>query len=202
LSDDGQYNVWSVDMQNGHSLDDVLGFLSHAAERGLMPAATAQALSVATRNVFSVLDDAERSSLPLDDLKGVIRRFNNKRARDFNPSSLKEYGRRVQRAVELYQQWRNDPANFTVKTRATGTANKKEQGNGRVATGQLSSAPQDSESTAATIAGPVPTGSTAGYQSAFPVRPGHVVVVANIPFDLSQQEAERLAQFVRLLAPG
>lgn len=40
------------------------------------------------------------------------------------------------------------------------------------------------------------------YQTAFPVRPGHVVTVSNIPLDLSAAEAERLAQFIRLLAPA
>jgi len=189
-------------MQNGHSLEDLLDFLSHAGERGLMPTATAQALAVATRNVFSVLDDAERSSLPFDDLEAVIRRFNNKRARDFNPASLKEYGRRVRRAVEMYQQWKSDPANFTVKTRSTNTSKKKEKVNGRTAPAGQPGAIQDSvEPALATNAAPVTAGSVTGYQTAFPVRAGHVVVVANIPFDLSQSEAERLAQFIRLLAP-
>lgn len=38
-----------------------------------------------------------------------------------------------------------------------------------------------------------------GYQSSFPVRPGTVVTLSNIPNDLTSEEAERLAQFVRLL---
>lgn len=190
-------------MQNDHSLEDLLDFLSHAGERGLMPAATAQALAVATRNVFSVLDEAERSNLPLDDLDAVIRRFNNKRARDFNPASLKEYGRRVRRAAEMYQQWKSDPANFTVKTRATNTSRNKEKVNGRSAnTGQPSNGQENVELAAPAAANPVAAASVSGYQTAFPVRAGHVVVVANIPFDLSQSEAERLAQFIRLLAPA
>lgn len=190
-------------MPNGHSLEDLLDFLSHAGERGLMPTATAQALGVASRNVFSVLDDAERSSLPFDDLEGVIRRFNNKRARDFNPASLKEYGRRVRRAVELYQQWKNDPANFTVKTRATNTSKKRDKPTDRPANAtQRGSTSESIESSGGATSAPVIAEAVAGYRTAFPVRPGHVVVVENIPFDLSQGEAERLAQFIRLLAPA
>lgn len=188
-------------MQSSHSLEDLLDFLAHAAERGLMPAATAQALAVATRNVFSVLDDAERSTLPLDELDSVIRRFNNKRARDFNPTSLKEYGRRVRRAVDLYLQWRTDPANFTVKTRATGSSRKKVNGRSTEA-GPPGSGPQRAEFSSPAGAPPILAGSASGYQTAFPVRPGHVVHVTNIPLDLSPAEAERLAQFVRLLAPA
>ena len=54
-----------------------------------MPAATARALGVATRNVFAVLTDQEKADLGNQELDAVIKRFNNKRARDFNPSSLR-----------------------------------------------------------------------------------------------------------------
>ncbi len=109
-------------MANSHSLNDLLAFLAHASERGLMPAATAQALAVACRNVFGVLSDEEREHLPLDDLDGIITRFSNKRAKDFNPSSLKTYGLRVRRAVEQLLRWEASPADFSVKTRSTSAA--------------------------------------------------------------------------------
>lgn len=177
------------------SIDDLLDFLDHATTRGLMPAATAQALAVAVRNVFSVLDDQERNVLPLDDIDGIIHRFNNKRARDFNPTSLKDYGRRVKRAIELYLRWREDPANFTVPTRATSASRRRDRMNERLAeppvAGVRPGEPNFSPLVTAT-----------GYQTALPVRPGHVVTISNIPHDLSAAEAERLAQFVRLLAGG
>lgn len=181
-------------MPTDHSVEDLLDFLNHAAERGLMPAATAQALAVATRNVFAVLEDSERENLPFDDIDGVLRRFNNKRARDFNPASLKEYGRRVKRAIEMYLRWREDPSNFSVKTRTTSSGRKKARANSRqpdrTATRPL---PEDTS--------PTPVSTSSGYQTAFPVRPGQVVTVSNIPHDLSVAEAERLAGFIRLLAP-
>ena len=46
-------------MANGYSADDLLEFLDHAGDKGLMPAATAQALAVATRNVLGILSDVE-----------------------------------------------------------------------------------------------------------------------------------------------
>lgn len=182
-------------MQDTHSADDLLDFLTHAAERGLMPAATAQALSVATRNVVSVLDDAERADLPLDDLDGIIRRFTNKRARDFNPATLKEYGRRLERAVSMYLRWREDPASFTVKTRATKSPKKKERGQ----PARQSEAPVSQPTPGEPSVRAVSDGS--GYGTAFPVRPGQVVTIGNVPHDLTAAEAERLAQFIRLLAP-
>ena len=44
-------------MANGYSADDLLEFLDHAGDKGLMPAATAQALAVATRNVLAIHSD-------------------------------------------------------------------------------------------------------------------------------------------------
>ncbi len=174
-------------MANAYSVEDLLEFLDHASDRGLMPAATAQALAVASRNVMGVLGEQERTDLRSQNLDAIIKRFNNKRAKDFTPSSLKEYGRRVHRAVALFLQWREDPANFTVKTRTTGTARKRDQG-GEAADGG------DNHFADVTA----PTRST--YSSSVPVRPGVVVTLTNLPHDLSKAEAERLAAFIRMLA--
>ncbi len=175
-------------MANGYSADDLLEFLDHAGDKGLMPAATAQALTVATRNVLAILSDAERADLSQQDLDTAIKRFTNKRAKDFTPTSLKEYGRRVRRAVELFLTWRRDPANFTTKTRTTGASRKEGRG---VVVGEP----------AARYAAEQPEDEVAGtYRSSFPVRPGLVVTLANIPNDLTHAEAERIAVFVRMLA--
>jgi hypothetical protein len=179
-------------MANGYSDDDLLEFLGHASQRGLMPAATAQSLAVAARNVFGILSDAERTDLRQLDLDAVIKRFNNKRAKDFNPSSLKEYGRRVHRAVQLFRQWREDPANFSPKTRATAAARRKD----RSAKAELNF-PVAVEPGLLQESG-APGGR--GYRSAFPIRPGTVVTLDNIPNDLTADEAERLALFVKMLA--
>lgn len=176
-------------MANAYSADDLLEFLDHAGDKGLMPAATAQALAVATRNVLGILSDDEKANLGRLDLDAAVRRFTNKRAKDFNPTSLKEYGRRIKRAVELFLSWREDPANFRIKTRATGTPRKKEKGSG---SDEAVSREAPSEH--------VPDESAANYRSSVPIRPGLVVTLVNIPKDLTSAEAERIANFVRMLA--
>ncbi|WP_298135107.1 hypothetical protein [Acidiferrobacter sp.] len=176
-------------MANAYSMDDLLEFLDHAGDRGLMPAATAQALVVATRNILGILTEDEKTDLSQLDLNAAIQRFANKRAKDFNPASIKEYGRRVRRAVELFLSWREDPANFTIKTRTTSAPRRKDR--------------EVEYSVPATREAPgeqIP-GETAGtYRSAFPVRPGLVVTLVNVPNDLSSTEAERLANFIKMLA--
>lgn len=175
-------------MTNGYSADDLLEFLDHAGDKGLMPAATAQALVVATRNVLAILSDEEKADLSQLDLDAAIKRFNNKRARDFNPSSLKEYGRRIRRAVELFLNWRENPANFTIKTRTTSAPRKKDKGSANSEPATRDATEQAPDDVAGT------------YRSSVPVRPGLVVTLVNIPNDLTSAEAERIAGFVRMLA--
>lgn len=175
-------------MANAYSLDDLLDFLTHAGNRGMMPAATASALAVAARNVFGVLTDDERQDLSRISVAAAVKRFNNKRAKEFSSSSLKEYGRRVQRAIALFLEWRENPAGFSPKTRATkGSAGKR----------RPSPPPDDLALPDTTAAAATATG---GYASSFPIRADWVVTVSNIPSDLKAAEAERLARFVRMLA--
>ena len=68
-------------MANGYTMDDLLDFLAHASDKGLMPASTATALGVASRNVLGVLDPSEREDLRNLEIDPVIQRFNNKRAK-------------------------------------------------------------------------------------------------------------------------
>lgn len=176
-------------MPNAYSMDDLLDFLNVAAKRGLMPTATAQSLAVAARNVLGVLTDDERKDLAQVDLDTVIKRFTNKRAKDFNPSSLKVYDQRTRRAVDLFLDWRADPANFSVKTRAPRRGAKRRNGT-----------PDDVPATtdAHTAAAPALVDGT--YRTSVPVRPGVVVTLSNIPSDLTDAEADRLASFIKMLA--
>jgi hypothetical protein len=175
-------------MQTDYSVDELLEFLNHAADRGLMPAATAKALEVSSRKVFSSLSDDERADLRTIDLDSVVKRFGNKHAKEFTPTSLRAYGQRATRAVDQFLKWRENPAGFSVKTRSTVSSRKRVP------------APNVAESLGTTEPPSATVGMTAGsYQTSFPIRPGKIVTVANLPNDLSTAEAERLAQFIKML---
>ena len=185
-------------MNNDHSTDDLISFLQHASERGLMPAASAQALAVASRNVFAVLNDVEKSDVRVLNLDDTIKRFTNKRAKEFNPASLKEYVRRVHRAVELFLTWRSDPASFSVKTRTTAlTKTTAKPSRVEVTAPVTKGSDDDSHITSVNAHTP-----GSGYQTSFPIRAGQLITLSNIPQDLTKQEAERLAAFIGMLAIG
>lgn len=182
----------------------VLDFLAHAGERGMLPTATASALAVACRTVFEILDADEAGDLRRVDLDRVVKQFTNKRARDFNPSSLKEYGRRVRRAWDLFTAWKADPSNFAPKTRTTAAKKGSGRNGRRITESDPSVAPAVAppRSSPGTVAMTTALQVEGAYASAFPIRRGHVVTIANVPGDLSREEAERLAAFVRMLAAG
>jgi hypothetical protein len=168
----------------------LLAFLEVAAENGTLPRATAAALTVASRHVMAVLTPKERANLLNVESAAVVKRFNRKFADHYSPGSLSEYGRRFERALELFKQWNANPTDFSVPTRSTRRARAS-----RVAADSAHGATVTFEDRA-----PVVRTGAAGFQSSFPVRPGTVVTVLNIPSDLTKAEAERLAQFIRMLA--
>ncbi|MEO7998543.1 MAG: hypothetical protein ABI852_13920 [Gemmatimonadaceae bacterium] len=181
-------------MANDHSTDEVILFLQHAGERGMIPAATVQALAVASRNVFGILSANEKKDVRILKMDDVIKRFMNKRAKEFNPTSLKEYGRRTKKAVDLFTAWRKDPSNFNVKTRTTSRT---------TATGQVSQTGPHTTGNASVheYSKPdigIPSGN--GYETTVPVRAGHLVTISNIPTDLTKAEAEKLAGLIQMLA--
>lgn len=183
-------------METEYSLEGLLDFLSHAADRGLMPAATAQALAVAARNVFGLLTDTEKADLRKIDVAQATQRFTYKRAADYSPATLKEYRNRVGRAIELFMRWRDDPANFKVKTRSTKASRARSGKQESDAPGRLTVDLADEPTRATQPASPD------GFETSFPVRPGVVVTLSNVPDDLTKAEAERLIAFIGLLVLG
>lgn len=171
--------------------EGLLAFLETAGEHGSLPRATAAALTVASRRVMEVLTARERVNLLNVEPAVVVKRFNHKFGESFSPGSLKEYGRRFERALELFKQWNANPSNFSVPTRLTKRARQ-----GRTGTDSARGETRASfeESAPAVQAG------DSRFHSSFPVRPGTVVTLLNLPSDLTKAEAERLAQFVRMLA--
>ena len=178
-------------MTVNYSADELLAFLDYAAEKGLMPAATATALQVASRTVFAILTDPERADVRKLDLDAVTRRFENKRARDFTPGTLTTYGSRVRRAVAQFITWADNPGNFRPRTRSTAAMRAKRQDQETEHSGEdLTDAPR------------TPPSAPGSYQTAFPLRPGSVVTLLNVPEDLTPAEAKRLSDFITMLARG
>src|SRR6266513_2095553 len=89
-----------------------------AAEKGQMNRNTAGALRTACVHVLGALDNWEQIDVTSLDVDDVIRRFQNLRARDFNPTSLNAYARRFRNAVASFLEHAKDPAGWKPISRA------------------------------------------------------------------------------------
>jgi hypothetical protein len=185
-------------MSTDFGADAVREFLMHAGERGLLPTATASALAVGCRTVFELLSAEEAADLRAVDLHAVADRFAEQRATDFSPGTIKEYVRRVHRAWELFAAWKADPAHFSTARRATVAQIRRSVLSvvGGDTADDAGSLPRKSSEHSAVLH----ESWRHTYDSTIPIRAGHLVTVANIPTDLTVEEAERLGSFVRLLA--
>ena len=141
--------------------------------------------------MFGVLESGERNDLRTLELAPVVKRFHNKRAHDFTPQSLKEYERRVNRAVKLYLEWKADPSTFKVAIRSTQSARRRTKV-------PLLDEPSDPPPISGFESPFQPIPGT--YQTSVPLGPGRIVTIANLPMDLTKAEADRLVKFVQMLA--
>jgi hypothetical protein len=164
-----------------------------AAEKGIMNRNSAGALRAACAQVLSVLENWEDLDVTSIDVEDVIRRFQNLRARDFNPASLHTYARRFRSAVDSFLQYSKNPSGWKPASRPIRVAAEN---------GGMSSKPSkvktEPEAHVSPPAHEVAT--TRGLiEYPFPLR-NDVVARLMLPRDLSGAEAKRIYGFMVALA--
>ena len=164
-----------------------------AAEKGLMNANSARAVRAACAQVLGVLDNWEQTDVASIDVDDAIRRFQNLRARDFNPESLQAYERRFRSAVDSFLAYVKDPATWRPAMRPAKTPNEQ---TGREKTRRSIRSTERHDETPGPSDG-IP--SVALIEYPFPLREG-VVARLKLPRDISLAEAKRLHGFMIALA--
>jgi hypothetical protein len=165
-----------------------------AADKGLMNRNTAGALRASCSQVLGVLDNWEQIDVTSVDVDDVIRRFQNLRARDFNPESLNAYARRFRNAVESFLQYVKDPAGWKPATRPV---KGQADGNGQLRNKRNKIAPAAPPDD---VPAPVDVPQVGGLiEYPFPLR-DNLVARLKLPRDISAAEAKRLYGFMMALA--
>lgn len=167
-------------------------FCDWLIKRGLMRAPAVTPLRSAAKQIISTVEP-DNASLDLRaiDTADLMKRFETLAGHNYNPDSLRAYGQRFNRAIELYRQYlERGPTNFKPPA---GRAPRRQRasdpmGNGAVGTRQVG-APVGSAP-----AQPSPT--LIDYP--FPLRSG-VIAHLYLPPTLDKDDAERLAAYVRAL---
>jgi hypothetical protein len=189
---------------NGQGL---LEFLDRCGERGDMNAATARAFRATAKSILSVEPVApveiDVRTLNVDDL---LERFANRRKGDYSDGSLETYRSRFRRGIGMYLGWLDDDPNWKnagPPSAASRQPTRRNNSTRKPSTKAHSVAEREVvETVAATSASSDGSLSESGVRLMtydFALRPDLIVRVT-LPVDLTTEDADRFASFVRVLA--
>ena len=174
----------------GQSKGDLLEFLDHAGNRGLMTKVSAQSLKSACATVFSILDEDEPEDVFSIDLDGLFARYDNIKGMEVSPNTLRAYHQRVRQAVSDFQRYKANPSQW--KPSGGQRSNSGGKRSSKSATANQKEGDQHSQ-TNQPVRGPV---SADEITHQFPLRRDVIVNISGIPFDVTRSEMARMTAYL------
>jgi hypothetical protein len=174
-----------------YSIDAFSRFFDHAGEKGLIKRNTAISRKAATNKILAVLDKSELTDLRTLDLDATFERFQNLHGMKYKPDSMQVYMSRARTAVGDFIAYVDNPASFksstvqrsNIKPKSGGTEGKR-----KIVKKQKDMEDDLEQQGIKHIIVPVP------------LRENLTVKISNLPADLTQSEADRLAAIVKAYA--
>lgn len=164
-----------------------LKFLREGAVTGLTSPATARSRKLAAEHLLIQLKSHERSDLRLLDVDELCSRFHKLQGSTIRPENIQLYNERLCGALKDFISWTSDPAGFQSvegeKPEAVLVASRDTSGQAQ-AREELALNPPRSPYEIFPV----------------PIREDLVVYLQNIPLDLTQDEARKVAAVVQALA--
>jgi hypothetical protein len=166
--------------------------MDYLAKKGLMNKATARARKAAVNTVLSILDEEEAKDVTTIDVDHLFTRYANIAGANYKPESLNVYKGRLRAALDDFKNYLENPMTFRPSV----------QGGGRKASekAKLTSElerPQRESASRITNMAPPPTSVSV---LPIPIRTDLVVQIQGLPYDLTPQEANKIANVVKAMA--
>lgn len=171
-----------------YTAEALLNFLKQAGMEGLINPATARARRKALEQLASELTEEERRDIRRIDVDDLLSRFHKLEGSSIRSETLQIYGQRVGAALTEYLDWLENPQTFTKARRERPRAFSR----GEPITPEQQAAERVTLEATENPSNVVPV----------PIRDDHVVYLANVPLDLSPEEAARIARVIRAFADG
>jgi hypothetical protein len=180
-------------MTQNRSRDDFIRFLEYLGEKGMVPQATASARRTAAFKVLAVLSDEEAQDVIDLDIDHVMSRFDNLNLHQYTPESLQSYRSRLKTALSDFRAYSENPVLF----RPNGKVRQRQKA--------ASGATQESRKKHPVV---VPSAPPSGFSTApavdlpnvsqlpIQLRQNLTVRIFGLPFDLTKQEAQKIANIV------
>lgn len=164
-----------------------LEFLRQGTIAGLIKPATARSRKLAAENLLVELRSYERIDLRLVDVDELCSRFHKLQGSTIRPENLKVYNERLKNGLKDFFSWNSDPSSFTSLEGELPEAKlvpRRDTHGQALAREELALNPPRSPYDIFPV----------------PIREDLVVYLQNIPLDLSQQEARKIATVIHALA--
>lgn len=167
----------------------LVGHWDWAAGKGLMNKNTASAFRAACTQILKVQDNWEELDVTRLDVDSLLKRFQNKRGKDFKPESLNAYKRRFRQALTSFLKYMHDPSRWNPTGR--GGTRKTLHATSQILEHEPSSyslgmGKKDSSDNSPML------------QYPFPLREGRTALLI-LPADLTSSEVRRLWAFMSTL---
>lgn len=191
-------------MAKDYSLDALNRFLDYALEKGLIKPETAKSRKTAVNKILEKITSEQRADVRTVDLDLEAEHFANRQGSGYIASSLQTYKSRAKTALADFETYVDNPMGF----RPSGGSSKS-AGKAAVAQQGRKSRQLGASRAAVESVGNVGREPTVDLHSTHdsskltfpvPIRPGLIVQLSGVPFDLTTAEAEKIAQVVKALA--
>jgi hypothetical protein len=179
-------------MSSKKSLADLSDFLDYLSDKGLMPKETAMSRKSTVNSVFGILSDSEAQDVTVIDVDDAMRRFQNMHSKRYTPGSLKTYRSRLASAIEDFIAYNDNPMTFRP---ATAVRERKLRETRTVKNVDFLK-PGDKNG----FHGAEPKSNASFMMVPIPIRADLIIEIKGLPFDLTTQEAKKIASVVMAMA--
>lgn len=181
-------------MENSYSRTDLLRFIDHIIEKGLVKPETGKAWKVAASKVLEDLSEAEEADVRKVDIDAAIKKFANRNFGKYKSESLNVYRSRLNSTIDEFVRFVEDPASYKphgqIRSRNRSEVKSTERGEAK---GREDSKPKP---VASSVRMPQ---ISSGLSLDYPIRSDFLAQVV-VPRDLTLVEARRLGAFLLTLA--
>jgi hypothetical protein len=172
-------------------------FLDYLASKGLMAKATVSARKAACSQILGILEGDEASDVTSIDLDQVVHRFQNLHGKKYTPQSLVTYKSRVKAAIDDFASYSANPLAF--RPSAQSRERTKSKNNKTNSEPKNIDAPESK--TDIIPSRPAQPAMASSNILPIPLRADLTVFIQGLPFDLTPQEARKIANVVTAMAP-
>ncbi|WP_336958006.1 hypothetical protein [Sphingobium aquiterrae] len=177
-------------MTSNRSREDFFRFLDWLNDKGMIAPGTAASRRASANQVLAILDETESHDVTIVDLDQLMLRFHNLNRDKYTTESLQTYKSRIKSALDDFRVYVENPLGFkpSIQQR-TRTKKAVEATQNRPQVPPLEKSPA--------LEPHYPTTPPPGISVLpIPLRADLTIQIAGLPFDLSQQEARKIANII------